>query len=510
MAGVKALFLRILKNARPSHIAVLVVALTLVATLSSRACSRKRNPPPERINVILVSVDALRADRLNCYGYTRRPTSPAIDALAHDGVLFEKCITAAPWTTPSHLSLMTSLLPSHHGVVPSFADLLRAFSGRNAFPRLASEHVTLAEALAESGRDTAAFTGGAMVDPRLGFDQGFALYDTSMIKLSPRNTREMLDWIEARGRRPFFLFWHTFEVHAPYLETRFLHEALPPEPTRRLSWKLSRIARRIRQMNIAYGVEAAIRAHKQNNAFNRDVCCALYDGGIRSFDRYFADLVAFLREHDVYDDTLIVLTSDHGEELGDRDRGFYDRHGLSLFDEMVHVPLIVKLPRQAHAGKRIPALISSLDVMPTILDLVRAAPPEAMDGESLRPLWEKGTSRTDRLVINEALWKGAEQKAIRTERHKLILTIGEEDVARHGRRHIPRNVMGRELFDLDDDPRERTDRLGREAPDAADLSMANALDEALRARHGERTARTEETELDQDVIERLRALGYAE
>ena len=183
-------------------------------------------------NLILISIDTLRADRLNAYGYDLRTVSPHIDALAADGILFENAITTSPWTTPAHVSLLTSLQPTSHGVVTPFAELREGLKGGGRFIRLPDSRTTLAEVLRESGFATAAFTGGVTLDPRIGFDQGFERYDTSMKKLGPASVGTLLEWIEGHGSQPFFLFWHTFEVHAPYLDTTFLGDVLPPRRRR--------------------------------------------------------------------------------------------------------------------------------------------------------------------------------------------------------------------------------------------------------------------------------------
>ena len=147
----------------------LLYCLLAVALLSSAACGRSPERPP---NVILISVDTLRADYLNVYGYDAHVVSPNIDALAGEGVVHLNHITASPWTTPAHASLLTSLRPSSHGVIDSFENVWQGIIQQASFNRLASERLTLAEALGDAGYATAAFTGGVTVDASIGFDQG--------------------------------------------------------------------------------------------------------------------------------------------------------------------------------------------------------------------------------------------------------------------------------------------------------------------------------------------------
>jgi hypothetical protein len=178
---------------RRKKIVVSILAAFAIAAVISALCAIRGHERPagsapdpsrERYNVVLVSIDTLRADRLGCYGYNRRPTSPVIDSLAEESVLFENYIASAPWTTPSHLSLFTSLYPSSHGVMTSFTEMWDGLEfGGTSYHKLPGSRVTLAEALAEKGFATAAFTGGGPMDPAIGFDQGFEVYDTSMFKL---------------------------------------------------------------------------------------------------------------------------------------------------------------------------------------------------------------------------------------------------------------------------------------------------------------------------------------
>jgi len=285
-------------------------ALALVVL--GAGCSRPADV--SRCNVVLISVDTLRADRLGAYGYRQRETSPNLDHLARDGILFENHMAASPWTVPSHVSLLTSLHPTAHGVTSSFRVQMHKLGSGGAYDRIPEATLTLAEALAASGRASAAFTGGVTLDPRIGFGQGFDTYETDMYKLSQRKIERMLDWAEGRGGEPFFLFWHTFEVHAPYLEPDFLPEVLPAEQARRLVRGL----RKLRRTSGSKSTREGSNLLEQHGAYTLEVCEALYDAGVLSFDRWLGELVGRLLELDLYDRTLIVFTSDHGEQLGER------------------------------------------------------------------------------------------------------------------------------------------------------------------------------------------------
>ena len=334
-----------------------VFVIPLAAAVALTACHEQQEPAPvaypsEILNVLLISVDTLRADRLNCYGYEGHDVSPSIDALARDGILFENHIAASPWTTPSHMSLLTSLYPTSHGVIQSFGETMRGLRS-GSFNALPEERLTLAESLAAAGWATAAFTGGITLDPKIGFDQGFATYGTLMYKLNDDNVGEMLSWLASHRHERWFVFWHTFEVHGPYLHADFL-----PEQYAEIRADYDRLA-----TGLADG--ESLGRHSNNNrtvkqflsergVYNPEICETLYVGGILSLDRWIARVVDELRALGLYEQTMIVFTSDHGDEFADHDATkFYDRHGHSVYEELIRIPLIVKLPEQRAAGTRV-------------------------------------------------------------------------------------------------------------------------------------------------------------
>ena len=492
----------------------LVLAVVGVAC-SIPACTRRDASPDRRIrNVILISADTLRADHLNCYGYQRRRTSPNVDALARDGIVFENHIAASPWTTPSHMSLFTSLYPTAHGVTQSFEDLVSNVLGRGTFNTLGEGLTTLSEVLQAEGYATAAFTGGGPLDPDIGFGRGFTSYDTSMYKIDEVNMGAVHSWIRQNSGTPFFLFWHSFEVHAPYLHTDFLEQVLSPERATPISQKFDQLRDRLvdsspelmERQRLIGTVAGFLR---QSGSMNREVTEALYDGGIVSFDRYLGELVQLLRDGGLYDRSLIIVTSDHGEEFADHSRLIFDAHGHSVYEEMVRVPLIIKLPEQEHAGARVDAVVRNIDVMPTILRELSISPRgNQMQGMPLQPMWESSQRSSPRLAFSEALAAGLEMKSVRTRRHKYILSIGPEDVSKRGRHFIPERPMRRELFDLLEDPKERRNLLEAEGRDVEELT--SVLDQELRAYASQPREAVGEVELEEDTIERLRELGYVE
>jgi arylsulfatase A-like enzyme len=489
-----------------------MIAVGALAAASMGRCAPAPHPP----NVILISIDTLRRDRLNCYGYQSRRLTPNIDALASDGVLFENQVAASPWTIPSHLSLFTSLAPSSHGVTSPFFRQVAALA-RHTAQRLPDARVTLAEVLASRGYDTAAFTGGATMDPAFGFGQGFGTYDVSHNKMSEVNLAAMTAWIARSRQRPFFLFWHTFEVHEPYLHTDFVQDVVPGELAREVDAVMAQLALRPREPLREPWLSRLLALKPHSSRFMG----ALYDGGVRSADRWVGRLTAFLREKDLYDRTVIVFTSDHGEELWDRapvDRVF-GSHGHSLYEELVGVPLVIKLPGQARAGRRVAPVTRAVDVMPTILDLLQV-PPSAtpdMQGRSLRPLWEGGEN-AGRIAFSEALAFDSEQKSVRDQRYKYVLEVSAADVERHGRAFVPERPRQR-LFDLITDPAERTNLLAEGLPAAQPglpleaeraRTLVAAMDGRLRAYVRDKTGRAETVVLPPQALTELEALGYVQ
>lgn len=305
-----------------------VLALLLFLVL---ACRERTRPP-----VILISIDTLRSDHLPAYGY-RNVQTAAIDSLAADGIVFENAWAHVPLTLPSHASVMTGLLPPEHGVRD------------NAGYRLDTSTPTIASLLRANGYATGAAVSAYVLRGSTGMSAGFDAYDDRIpfIEGAPagnlqRGGRDTIaaarQWLDATAGKPFFLFVHLFEPHAPY------------EPT--------------------------------------------YDADVARSDEAVGALLDALREKEIYDDALIVLLSDHGEGL--RDHGEQE-HGVLLYREALQVPLIVKLPRGERKGTRVPALAQLIDVLPTVAEITRITPPANLRGQSLRSDLGERTSYAETL-----------------------------------------------------------------------------------------------------------------
>jgi arylsulfatase A-like enzyme len=434
---------------------LLALALTGLA-----ACS----PPGDDdrpANVILISVDTLRADHLGCYGYSR-PTTPRIDAICSEGVAFEQAIAHAPSTLPSHASILTSLIPQHHRA---------SFDNRRALPE---EITTLAEVLVGQGYRTAAFTGGGQIDAVFGLGQGFEQYSVPASNDFETTVSAGLDWLDGLGGRPFFLFLHTYQVHNPYdpspevlslFETDYEGE-LPATISVELIDGINKRSEALPAADLAHII-------------------ATYDAEIREVDTAFGRLIDTLAERGLLDSTLVVFTSDHGEEFGEH--GYVGWHSHTTYEELLHVPLFFKFPAGGFSHRRIDRMVRSIDIAPTILKAIGSRVPESFSGLDLAAFL--GERQVPPLVAIGRLDRADEARVsfIRDDRFKL------ERVGSRRQR----------LFDLIDDPLEQWDTSDN-YPEA--LSRLLTTYQTLIASRA--TAADSEVETNEQLREQLKALGY--
>ncbi len=412
----------------PRRLFLLVLSIAVSLPFGSACRGKGRSEPPP---IVLISIDTLRADRLPAYGYSKLET-PHIDALVKDGVLFENAYTHVPLTLPAHVSLFTGLLPPEHGVRDNLGYRLEP-----------GKHPTLAARLHEAGYATGGSISAWVLRGATGLAQGFDTYEDSLVApagvdvagLVQRPGGETLDrllpWLEKVQAQRFFLFFHIYEPHSPWE---------PPEPFK------SRYA-------------------------------DPYDGEVAAADAIVGRLLDELRRRGLYDRALVVLLSDHGEGL--RDHG-EEYHGILLYREVLHVPLVVKLPAERRAGERVAAPVPLVDVMPTLLEAAGARLPKELAGRSLL------AARKAALVYAETYYPRvhlgwSELTSVVDERHQYI--------------EAPRA----ELYDVVADPHEKTDLLA-ERRDVT-RSMRTALSRFPVGFSGPQAASSEE-------ISKLAALGY--
>lgn len=407
----------------PGRIGGRLLLFLLSAPAFPAAAARPHSP------VVVISVDTLRADHLGCYG-DRGDRTPHLDALAQAGTLFSRVDTPVPMTLPAHASLLSSTYPFAHGATENGQTVPRGLT-------------TLAGVLKVQGYRTAAFIGGYVLDARFGLNQGFDVYD-SPFHLRPdpgeeppevkRSAEEVLSaaeqWLKEKSAQPFFVFIHLYDVHRPY-------------------------------------------SHGS------------YDAEIVYVDKAVGQFEQWLSDQRLLQDTLIVLTSDHGESLGEHGE---ETHGYFIYESTMWVPVIFRWPRGAgEYPARVDAPASLIDVAPAILDFLDIEAPRQFQGKSLLKLY-RAPPGDAQPVYGESMYARdhlgcSPLRSIRWGRYKYI--------------EAPKP----ELYDLDADPHERDNRYDR------DRSLAIKLSARLRALYsGER--REPQGPVDHAVVSRLRSLGY--
>ncbi len=409
--------------------------LAAALSLAAAACSKTAAVFP-RAPVILISVDTLRADHLPAYGY-RLVQTPAIDALARDALVFDNAISHVPLTLPSHASIFTGLLPFQDGVRD------------NVGYRLDPSHPTLASFLSQKGYATGAAVSCVVLDRATGVGRGFDFYDDriegskagqaigQVQRKGSESEKRLEDWIAAQpGDRPLFAVLHLYEPHTPYD---------PPEPF------LSRYPE------------------------------SRYDGEIAAADEVVGRFLAFLKSRGLYEPSLLVFLSDHGEGLGEHGE---DEHGILLYREAVRVPLFVKLPARRRAGERVGVPAGLFDVFPTIARALGLDPPAGLPGASLLDL---ASGRVGvRNVYSETLYPRfhfgwSELASLTDDRNQYI------------------QGHSAELFDWREDPQEKRDLAGSLPPAFRRLRVA--LESMNRPLQTPGAA-------DPETVKKLASLGY--
>lgn len=430
-----------------------------------------------RPSVILVSIDTLRADRLGSYGNTRGLT-PNLDRIAARSTVFDSAISAAPWTLPSHVSLFTSAMPFDHKV---------RWSSKRINPRRAM----LAERFRDAGYRTAAFTGGGYVAGAFGFDQGFEIYedvDEQLTSGPQRIADDALSWIHRVRGSPFFLFVHTYEPHSP-----FEHEGyVSPADRGRLSLPVSNPV-----------IESIHDGQLVLTAPERRYLTDLYDGDVSTADRAIGGLLVQLERDGVLDEAIVIVLSDHGEDLWDHDPVRSPGHGHSLYQELVHVPLFVSLPGRDARGVRVRTPVSLLDVAPTLLDLAGLEPDPRHQGRSLASTCRTAEEPTSVAVRSESVEYGPDRFSEIESGVKVIVTPIPERV--HNDVHLV--VSPLEVFDLASDPGEHRDLSGSLSPEHR--AMAREL--TIRASERLKGILSEEGKggkPPEELIPQLKSLGY--
>lgn len=438
-------------------------------------------------DIILISIDSLRADHVGCYGY-ERDTTPTIDRLAREGVRIENAVSTTSWTLPAHAAMFTGLYDSAHGVV----DVRQS---------LASRHLTLAELLRDAGYQTAGFFGGPFLHPLFGLDQGFSTYLSCMTTIpddaaeavvreavqvtshrdvtGPRTAKRFSAWLPSADDRPLFVFLHLWDVHYDYIPPQQYVDMFDPDYRGTVNAE-------------QYNTNEMLRPDMPARDLAHII--ALYDGEIRFTDDIIKQILDELDAAGRLEQALIVVTSDHGDEFFEHGRKGHQR---SLFEEVVRVPLIFRWPGHIDSGNAISDQVRLIDVLPTILSLAGVRQSVAVQGRDVSPLLT-GRSLPAQPALLELLCLGLRLRALRTNDYKLIVSGSGRPTA---------------LFHLSKDPTEKKNLAflyGQMNPKVktmlAELRSVMHETESWTDRPDFRAV--EPAEVDKAMMRRLRSLGY--
>lgn len=420
----------------------------------------------DKPNIILISLDTLRSDHLGIYGYGRG-TSPNIDKFAKESTVFLNAVSCSPWTLPSHMSFMTSLYPFETGLRPSgtwYAD-----------SRLAPSVKTLAQYMKEAGYKTAGITGGSYLSAVYGYDRGFDFYrEHTHYKEKDSNVEiaQAIDWIKANRADRFFLFFHTYEIHEPYTRDYFC-----------------------RLENI-----------RENGGGIRPYVIAKYDSGIRHADESVGRLIDELRRMGLLFKTVVIITSDHGEnfDLLKKGRsGTWGSHGQTLYDAELKVPLIIGGCKKFQTGKRIMNQVSLVDLLPSIVDMAGEEAGEGIRGRSFLPLIS-GDRGAGAYAYAEGIFRAKyDKKALRTNGFKFIYDTAPADGAESAEAKY-------EYYDLGKDPHEKTNiaRDNIRRVEALNAQLRKIMSSILANYTKLTSGKTGPAADTKDLQEQLKNLGY--
>lgn len=447
-----------------------------------------------QVNIVIFLIDTLRADRLGVYGY-QRPTSPRIDALAGEAVVFEQAYAPAPWTLPTVVSLMTSRFPVEHRTLNDQHVLNDALE-------------PLAQRLKRLGYTTLGLYANAYAGADYGLERGF-----DALKFSLRNgDRHVAALLDEHPGRPFFLYVHNTEPHTPHAFAPPHTDGFRDVPEQRRLEIQTHYVKYRRQTRVDFhkgrprGTTDNTRAQQRElaalTAMKEDYS-ELYDAAVRLADTLLGSVVDLLKERGLWDDTLFIVLSDHGEEMNEHGGWLHDQ---SVYEELMHVPLVMHLPRGQHAGRRVPTVVSLVDVLPTIFDCL-GAPQLAQDarGRSLLPLLD-GQSPPDAddfCVPGMRLNRKKYYKPWKESRGDINIVV------RRGPWKGIWNVEPQtlELYHLESDPGEQQD------VSAANPELALAMRKFAQLWYEECESRAlkpqrQKKPLDERTLENLRSLGY--
>lgn len=474
----------------------------VVTVLLLQACERLPSVE-EKPDIIVILVDALRADYLGCYGF-QGEISPAIDRLALESIVWDNAVAPSPWTKPSVASLFTSLDPITHRVVTHGKHFWKEVPTGQKTDALPKGAWTLAEALGELGYETAAWvTNPWMNKPQWGFDQGFDHYHDRRDKKAKLMIPEIREWLEERAGapkvdRPLFLYLHFMDVHGPYNSTPELIEELSQSP----SLGNDRLLTKREHEEIRYlGDRTPWRDSEQGKHLKN--WRAAYASGVRLFDDQLGPFLGWVRNSERLNKSVLVFTSDHGEDLLEHGRW---NHGFapSLFQHSIKIPLMIRLPGAKGGGRRDDRMTGLLDVMPTLLHLAgQRGVPDELEGHALLDSQGRPSGDAPAWSFSGAVANNPRMVSIQDRQYKLIW-------------EFPRGSM--RLYDLRDDPGEKVNLASGELWESSanppvwrvERAMAQALTDRIQRLRSRPSLLKVQADLDADSMERLKSLGYVE
>lgn len=478
------------------HTIFAIVASPIISILAG-ACSKTpehgatsaAGGTATRPHVLLISIDTLRADALSIYG-APAGASPALDAFSKECIIFDNAVSASNYTAPSHATMLTGASPPVHGVVNTM---------RSAPRKIPNSIPTIAERLAEAGYATAASTAAGYVTKPFGFDRGFEVF-TEKFEPTEKKIQPALDWFHSlpAGKSGFY-FLHTYEAHAPYLpkptEARSLAEHYPNSD---IPNRLSKIFALPQEQQLTRGHGILFQEEKKLDENDINCLREMYRMSVLRVDTAIGQLLRDLQTKGILKDAIVIITADHGEEFREHKMLQHEQ----VFDEILKVPLLIRLPDARRGGVRVVTTFPAADLTPTLIDLLAIPASSHIDGKSRKAL-VLGTNATnvdddfDRAFAFGFKGEFNKTSVVRTPVLKLLEHTGEN------------GKSWNEYFNLKADPKES------EKLPAAKLPRAQTLIEMLKLQRGVWTAmfehhapHAENGILDANAIEELNGIGY--
>ncbi len=443
-------------------------------------------------NIIIISLDALRADHMGCYGYEKN-TTPNINKLSSDSVIFDSAYCPEPFTLTSHMSLFTGLYPETHSVQ---VNKIAIWEGMKK-PLLSKNIPTLTEILKKDKYMTAGYVFPFWLDEDFGFSRGFDSYNQYQKDLTyaDRINKDVSNQlINFKGKDKFYLFLHYFDIHNDYNRKKNRLPYYSP-----IEFRNKFISSSFNEKDASFSVNKRLYADKYLNHYSKnnekpmkeehEYVIGLYDAGIAYTDYYIGDLINKLKELGYYDNSLIVITSDHGEEFLEHGEYMHNQ----VYEECIRIPLLIKFPHNKYSGKRVNQLVEIIDIMPTILDYLHIKAPIFLQGKSTMNLINstQGSFKTS-IYSNQA--SGHDIFCIRTKNYKLIY----DTVTKEG-----------ELYDLQHDPSEKYNIYkDNEITEQLKKKLLAWLTKSRKLGNFLNREKDEPEKMDEEYIKEIKALGY--